>query len=75
MKVQIKEVITMARGFYNGIRFAYEGRRYVVCAWDDTDEMWICKNIFGNYRFFTNDQLEAILFKTIQNYLDSTIQM
>lgn len=42
----------MARGFYNGIRFAHEGRRYVVCAWDDTDEMWICKNIFGNYRFF-----------------------
>lgn len=65
----------MAKGFYNGIRFAHEGRRYVVCAWDDTDEMWICKNIFGNDRFFTNDQLEEILFKKIQNYLDSTIQM
>ena len=65
----------MARGFYNGVGFSYEGKRYTVCAWDDTDEMWICKNIFGNYRFFTNDQLEAILFKIIQNYLDSTIQM
>ena len=75
MKVQIKEVITMARGFYNGIGFAYEGKRYTVCAWDDTDEVWICKNTFGNYRYFTNDQLEAILFKIIQNYLDSTIQM
>lgn len=65
----------MARGFYNGVGFPYEGKRYTVCAWDDTDEMWICKDSFGNYRFFTNDQLEAILFKIIQNYLDSTIPM
>ena len=65
----------MARGFYNGIHFAHEGRRYVVCAWNNTDEMWICKDIFDNYRYFTNDQLEEILFKKIQNYLDNTIKM
>ena len=60
----------MARGFYNGIRFAHEDRRYVVCAWDDTDEMWICKNTFlviigfllmSNWKKFFSKKYKIIL--------------
>ena len=65
----------MNRGFYQGVRFEYEFRKWTVCNWDDTDQLWLCRDSHGNFRYFTNDKIEKILFKKIQNYLDNTIQM
>lgn len=65
----------MSRGFYQGVRFEYEFRKWTVVAWDDTDQLWLCREKYGHCRYFTNDKIEKILFEKVKNYLDNSIKM
>lgn len=61
----------MNRGFYQGVGFEHERRKWTVCNWNDTDQLWICRDRNGNYRYFSNNQIEEILVGKIKKYLDN----